>query len=136
MSTVGTLVKDPGIVSLPCAVNVLRGQFVSFTPGTAGANGTVKIPAAAGDRIYGIALSDYDSDIGSVPVGIKGGYTVSMAPTSGQVFQQGGVAYQDQTAFNTITTVVTAAKVIGWVVNQQPDSLGNYEIAFFMDVEA
>jgi hypothetical protein len=136
MSTVGTVVKDPGIVWLPCAVNILRGQAVSFTPGAAGAYGSAKIPAATTDRIYGIATSDYDSDMGMVPVAIKGGYTLSLAPTSGQTFGQGALAYQDQTTFNTITTVVTAAKIIGWIVNPQPDSLGNYEVAFFSDLEA
>jgi hypothetical protein len=69
-----------------------------------------------------------------VPVAVKGGYTLSLAPTAGQTFQQGQLAYQDQTAFNTITTVVTASKIIGWVVNQQPDALGNYEVAFFTDL--
>src|SRR5215467_6770355 len=120
MASVGTLVRDPGVVRIPCAVTILRGQLVSFTPGTAGANGTAKVPAAAGDRIYGIALSDYDPDTGEVPIAVKGGYTVSLAPSTGQTFQQGGLAYQDQTTFNTITTTVTASKIIGWIVNQQP----------------
>ena len=39
MGTVGTFVRDPGLVRLPCAVSILRGQLVSFTPGTAGADG-------------------------------------------------------------------------------------------------
>jgi hypothetical protein len=138
MSTVGTVVRDPGIVALPCpsTITILRGQLVSFTPGVGGANGAVKIPAATTDRIYGIATSDSDPDTLYVSVAVKGGYTLSMAPTAGQVFQQGQIAYQDQTAFNTITGVVTASKIIGWVVNQQPDSLGNLEIAFFTDLEA
>jgi hypothetical protein len=136
MSTVGTLVRDPGVVPLPCAVNITRGQLVSFTPGTAGADGTAKIPAAAGDRIYGVALSDYDSDVGQVWVGVKGGYTVSMKPSSAQTFQMGALAYQDQTTFNTITNTVTASKILGWVVSQKPDSLGNYEVASFYDLQA
>lgn len=136
MSTVGTIVRDPGVVALPCAVNILRGQAVSFTPGAAGAYGTAKVPAAAGDRIYGIATTDYDSDLGLVYVAVKGGYTLSLAPTSGQTFGQGQLAYQDQTAFNTITTTVTASKIIGWVVNPQPDALGNLEVAFFTDLAA
>jgi hypothetical protein len=136
MSTVGTLVRDPGIIRLPCAVNILRGQLVSFTPGTAGANGTAKVPAATTDRIYGIALSDYDSDTQEVPIAVKGGYTVSMQPTAGQSFQQGGLAYQDQTAFSTITTTVTASKILGWIVSQKPDALGNYEVASFYDLQA
>ena len=134
MSTVGTVVRDPGIVWLPCAVSILRGQLVSFTPGAAGAYGTAKVPAAATDRIYGIALSDYDSDMGMVPVATKGGYTFSAAPTAGQSFGQGQAAYQDATAFNTITTVVTAGKIVGWVVNPQPDALGNLELAWFYDM--
>jgi hypothetical protein len=109
---------------------------VSFTPGTGGANGTAKVPAAAGDRIYGIATSDYDPDTGDLAIAVKGGYTLSLAPTAGQTFQQGGLAYQDQTTFNTITTVVTASKIIGWIVSQQPDQLGNYEVAFFTDLVA
>jgi hypothetical protein len=134
MATVGTLVRDPGVIRIPCAVNILRGQLVSFTPGVAGANGTAKIPSAAGDRIYGIALSDYDPDTGDLPIAVKGGYTVSLAPTAGQTLQQGGLAYQDQTTFNTITTVVTASKILGWVVSQQADALGNYEVACFWDL--
>jgi hypothetical protein len=59
-----------------------------------------------------------------------------LAPTSGQTFGQGQIAYQDQTSFNTITTVVTASKIIGWVVNPQPDALGNLEVAFFTDLVA
>jgi hypothetical protein len=136
MSTVGTVVRDPGVIPLPCAVNILRGQLVSFTPGTAGADGTAKIPAAAGDRIYGVATSDYDADLGQVFVAVKGGYTVSMKPSSAQTFQMGALAYQDQTTFNTITTVVTASKILGWVVSQKADALGNYEVAFFTDLQA
>jgi len=138
MSTVGTLVKAPGIVVLPCPANVtvLRGQPVGFTPGTAGANGAVKLPAAAGDSIYGIALSDSDPDTLQLTIGVKGGYTMSLAPATGATFQQGDLAYQDATNFASISKVVTAGKVLGWVVNQQPDSLGNYEVAFFTDLIA
>ena len=134
MGTIGTIVRDPGVIRMPCAVSILRGQLVSFTPGTAGADGTAKVPAAAGDRIYGIAASDYDSDVGAVDIAVKGGYTVAMAPTVGQSFQMGQLAYQDQTAFNTITTTVTASKILGWVVSQRPDAQGNYEVAFFTDL--
>lgn len=134
MGTVGTIVRDPGVVRLPCAVNILRGQLVSFTPGTAGADGTAKVPAAAGDRIYGVAVGDYDSDTSSIDIAVKGGYTVAMAPSTGQTFQMGQLAYQDQTTFNTITTTVTASKILGWVVNQRADAQGNYEVAFFTDL--
>jgi hypothetical protein len=81
-------------------------------------------------------LSDYDSDIGQVWVAVKGGYTVSMKPTAGQTFQQGGLVYQDQTAFNTITTTATAGKILGWVVSPKPDSAGNLEVASFYDLQA
>jgi hypothetical protein len=135
MSTVGTLVRDPGIVPLPsAAVTVLRGQLVSFTPGTAGADGVVKLPAAAGDRIYGIALSDSDPDLKYVPVAVKGGYTVSMTPDAGQTFQQGTLVYQGAANFQNISAVVTAGKIIGWAVSGKPDSLGNIEVAFFTDL--
>lgn len=137
MSTVGTIVRDPGVVRLPCAVNILRGQLVSFTPGAAGQYGTAKVPAAAADKIYGIATTDYDSDSGTVDIAVKGGYTLSLAPTSGQTFGQGQIAYQDAAAYVTITTVGTAGTtpIVGWIVNPQPDSLGNYEVAFFTDKE-
>ena len=39
MSTVGTVVRDPGIVPLPTTNNILRGQMVSFTPGVGTADG-------------------------------------------------------------------------------------------------
>jgi hypothetical protein len=136
MSIVGTVVRDPGILAIPCAVNIVRGQLVSFTPGTAGNDGTAKIPAAAGDRIYGIALSDYDADIGQVYIATGGPYTVALQPSTGSTFQHGQIVYQDQTSFNKITGTVTASKVIGWAVSQKPDAQGNYEVAFFFPLFA
>lgn len=134
MSTAGTVVRNPGIIPLPCAITILRGQLVSFTPGTGGADGAAKLAGAAGDRIYGIATSDNDTDMGTVSVAVKGGYTISMKPVAGQVFQQGTLVYQDQTAFQHITAVVTASKIIGFAVSGKPDSLGNIEVAFFTDL--
>jgi hypothetical protein len=134
MSTVGTVVRDPGILAIPCAVTILRGQLVSFTPGTAGNDGTAKVPAAAGDRIYGIALSDNDTDLGLVWIATGGPYTVAMQPSTGSTFQHGQLVYQDQTAFNKITGTVTASKIIGWAVSQKADSQGNYEVAFFFNL--
>lgn len=136
MGTVGTIVRDPGVIRIPSAVSILRGQLVSMTAGTAGADGTAKVPAATTDRIYGVAVGDYDSDIGYVDIAVKGGYTVAMAPTSGQTFQMGSLAYQDQTTFNSITNTVTASKILGWVVNQKADAQGNYEVACFFDLQA
>jgi hypothetical protein len=111
---------------------------VSFTVGTGGNPGTVKIPAATTDRIYGIALSDFDASAPSdnnLSVGVFGGYTFPIQPTAGQTFQQGALVYQDQTAFNTGTTTVTASKILGWVTSQQPDAQGNYELAMFTILE-
>jgi hypothetical protein len=135
MSTVGTLVRDPGIVPLPTTNTILRGQMVSFTPGTAGADGNAIVPAAAGvNKVYGVALSDSDvgtGGLGYVPVAVKGGYTVPMSPIAGQTFQQGGIVYQDATDFSRITAVVASNLILGWAVSGKPDALGNIEVAFF-----
>jgi hypothetical protein len=138
MSTVGTLVRDPGIVPLPTTNTILRGQLVSFAVGAAGADGNARV-AGSGDRIYGIALSDSDvtaPGLNYVPVAIKGGYTISMTPDAGQVFQQGTVVYQGAANFQNISAVVTASKVVGWAVSGKPDALGNIEVAFFTDLQA
>ena len=132
MATVGGLVRNPGIVPLPTTNTILRGQMVSFTPGVGGADGNALVPAAAASKIYGIALSDADPDMRYVPVGIKGGYTMSMTPATGQVFQQGGIVYQDSTDFSKVTTVVGTNAVIGWCVSGAADALGNIEVAFFL----
>jgi hypothetical protein len=136
MSTVGTLVRDPGIVPLPTTNTILRGQMVSFTPGTAGADGNAIVPAAAGpNKVYGIALSDSDittPGLNYVPVGVKGGYTMAMSPITGQTFQQGSIVYQDSTDFSRVTAVVGTNAVVGWAVSGKVDSLGNIEVAFFL----
>jgi hypothetical protein len=136
MSTVGTVVRDPGIVPLPTTNTILRGQMVSFTPGTAGADGNAIVPAAAGaNKVYGIALSDSDvgtGGLGYVPVGVKGGYTMSCSPIAGQTFQQGGIVYQDSTDFSRVTAVVGTNSIVGWAVSGKPDSLGNIEVGFFL----
>jgi hypothetical protein len=136
MSTVGTLVRDPGIVPLPTTNNILRGQMVSFTPGTAGGDGNAIVPAAAGtNKVYGIALSDSDittPGLNYVPVGVKGGYTMACSPIAGQTFQQGGIVYQDSTDFSRVTAVVGTNSIVGWAVSGKPDSLGNIEVAFFL----
>jgi hypothetical protein len=132
MSSVGTVVRDPGIVPLPTTNTILRGQMVSFTPGTAGADGNALIPAAAAAKVYGVALSDADPDLKYVPVGVKGGYTMSMTPATGQTFQQGGIVYQDSTDFSKVTAVVGTNAIVGWAVSGKPDSLGNIEVGFFL----
>lgn len=135
MSTVGTLVRDPGIVWLPIAssaVSILRGQFITVDSGTH----TARLANVVGDRIYGVALSDSDPDLLSVACGCKGGYTVSLVPKTGDTFSLGTPVYQDQTTFAQVTATVTASKVVGWVVNPLKDALGNLEIAFFLDLEA
>jgi hypothetical protein len=131
MSTVGTLVRDPGIVWLPIAssaVTILRGQMVTVDSGTH----TARLANAVGDKIYGVALSDADPDLLSVPVGCKGGYTISMAPIAGQNFNVGTPVYQDSTNFAQVTAVVGTNLLLGWCVNGNKDSLGNIEVAFFI----
>src|ERR1700758_2487812 len=124
MSSVGTLVRDPGIVWLPIAssaVTILRGQMVTVDSSTH----TARLANVVGDKIYGIALSDADPDLLSVPVGCKGGYTISMAPIAGQTFNVGTPVYQDSTNFAQVTAVVGTNLLLGWCVNGSPDSLGN-----------
>jgi hypothetical protein len=135
MSTVGTLVRDPGIVWLPIqaaaatgATAILRGHLVTVD----GTTHTARLPTAVGDRIVGIALSDADPDLLSVAVGTKGGYTMSAIPSTGQTFFVGTPVDQDQVAWTTVNTTATAGKEVGWVVNPQRDSLGNVEVAFFL----
>jgi hypothetical protein len=131
MSTVGTLVRNPGIVWLPIAssaVAILRGQLVTIDGGTH----TAKVAGVVGDRVVGVALSDADPDLLSVAVGVKGGYTVSMVPKSGDTFFVGTIVNQDQVTFGQVTTTITAAKEVGWVVNPQKDALGNLEVGFFL----
>jgi hypothetical protein len=137
MSSVGTLVRDPGVVWLPVlaaattgATAILRGNLVTVDGGTH----TARLPAAVGDRIVGIALSDADPDLLSVAVGCKGGYTMSAVPTAGQaaLLNIGTPVDQDQTTWTTVTTTATAAKEVGWVVNPKPDALGNVEVAFYL----
>lgn len=135
MSTVGTFPRDPGIVWLPIAssaVSILRGQLVTVDASTH----TARLANVVGDRVYGVALSDSDPDLLSVAVGVKGGYTVSMVPKTGDTFVLGTIVYQDQVNFQQVTVTVTASKVVGWVVNPLKDALGNLEIAFFLDLEA
>ena len=131
MSTVGTLVRDPGIVWLPIAssaVTILRGQLVTID----GSTHTAKVAGVVGDRVVGVALSDADPDLLSVAVGVKGGYTMSMVPKTGDTFFVGTIVNQDQVTFGQVTTTITAAKEVGWVVNPLKDALGNLEVAFFL----
>ena len=131
MSTVGSLARDPGIVSLSIAssaVTILRGQMVTVDSGTH----TARLANAVGDKIFGVALSDADPDSLNVSVGCKGGYTISMAPIAGQTFNVGTLVYQDSTNFAQVTAVVGTNLLLGWCVNGQPDSLGNIEVAFFI----
>lgn len=134
MSTVGTLMRFPGIVrlSISSGTTILRGQLVTVD---ATAH-TARLANVVGDRIYGIAISDSDPDILVVDIAIKGGYTVPVTPKSGDVFLIGSVAYQDQTTFSQVTITVTASKVVGWIVDPQPSATGALELAFFFDLEA
>jgi hypothetical protein len=140
MSTIGSFVKEPGIVYLPTTNTILRGQMVGFTPGAgtgaAGGDGNTIVPPSAGTgKVYGIALSDSDittPGLNYVPVGIKGGFTAAMSPIAGQVFHQGDIVYQDSTDFSRVTAVVGTNAVVGWAVSSKPDSLGNIEVAFFL----
>lgn len=134
MSTTGTLVRNPGIVvvSVGAATPITRGQLVCVDTGTH----LAKPAAVVGDRIIGIALSDSDPDLLSVYVGVKGGYTMSVVPKSGDTWFVGTPAYQDQATFSQVTVTATSTKVLGWIVDPQKDSLGNLELAFYMDVEA
>jgi hypothetical protein len=138
MSTVGTLVRDPGIVWLPiasAAVTILRGQLVTVDSTTHTARLVAATAGTTTERVCGIALSDADPDLLSVACGTKGGYTMSVVPKSGDTFFIGTPLYQDQTTFSQVTATATAGKDLGWCVNPQKDSLGNIEMAFFMDVE-
>lgn len=131
MSTVGTFVKFPGDISLPIAnnaVTILRGQLVTVD----GSTHTARVANVVGDRIYGVALSDADPDNLNVSVGVKGGYTISMVPKTGDTFSVGTIVNQDQTTFGQVTATITAGKEVGWVVNPNKDPLGNLEIAFFI----
>jgi hypothetical protein len=134
MSTTGTLVRNPGIVtvSIGTGTTILRGQLVTIDTGTH----LAKAAVAAGDRIVGVALSDSDPDLLCVWIGCKGGYTISMVPKAGDTFFVGSPAYQDQATFSQVTVTSTASKAIGWVVDPKVDSLGNLEIAFYIDLEA
>lgn len=134
MSTVGTIVRDPGIVWLPIAnssVTITRGQLVTVDASTHTARLT-----ATGDRIFGIASSDSDPDLLSVAVAAKGGYTISVVVKAGDAVLVGTPLFQDQTTFSQATITSTASKALGWAVNGSRDSLGNIEMAFFLDVEA
>jgi hypothetical protein len=140
MSTVGTLVRDPGVVWLPVqaaaaagATAILRGMLVVVD----GTTFTARQAALADAHIHGVALSDADPDLLSVAVAAIGGYTVSMAPIAGQTFHVGTPVYQDQTAGGgfKVTAAVTASKILGWCVNPQPDALGNIEVAWFTMLE-
>jgi hypothetical protein len=134
MSTVGTLVRNPGIVvvSVGGGTTILRGQLVTIDTGTH----LAKPAAVVGDRVVGVALSDSDPDMLNVYIGCKGGYTVSMVPKAGDTFFVGSPVFQDQATFGQVTVTSTAGKVVGWVVDPKPDSLGNLEIAFYLDLEA
>lgn len=144
MSTVGSFVKDPGIVRLPWngVTQILRGQLVGFTIATAPAIGTaIPINAAAGaaqtGKIYGVALSDADPDLGSVAIAVKGGYTVPMQPVSGQTFNQGTVVAQGATPnFSQVVAGPTAGLNLGWAVTGLPDAQGNIEVACFWEPQA
>jgi hypothetical protein len=134
MSTVGTLVRFPGVVRLSIGggTTILRGQLVCVDTSTH----LAKVAAVVGDRIVGIALSDSDPDSLTVDIGCKGGYTVSVVPKTGDTFFVGSIAYQDQVNFGQVTVTATASKIVGWVIDPKPDSLGNLELGFYFDLEA
>jgi hypothetical protein len=139
MSTVGTLVRDPGIVPLPVAAGaqtILRGHLVSFAPNAPATAASVARIAQATDKVYGVALSDADPDLLYVPIAIKGGYTVSMMPSPGQasLFLRGSLVYRDITSNpGNVTTVATTNNLVGFCVGTGVDSLGNIEVAYLTD---
>jgi hypothetical protein len=138
MSTVGTVVRDPGIVWLPIAssaVTILRGQLVAVDSGTHTARLVNAVAGTTTERVVGIATSDSDPDLLSVAVATKGGYTMSVVLKTGDVASIGTPLYQDGATFSQVSITAVAGKDLGWCVNPQRDALGNVEMAFFLDVE-
>jgi|SRR5215469_4671102 len=130
MSTVGTLVRDPGIVPLTVTAAspaILRGQAVVWDTGNSYAR-----PAATGDlHIFGIAVSDSDTDLLQVWVAARC-WTMSVAIKTGDVPAMGAPLYVDATTGKFTVTVGAAAPfnvIAGYVVSPQVDALGNLEMA-------
>ena len=131
MASVGTIIRDPGIVSLAVPATspaIVRGQGVVWELGLLYAR-----PATTGDaRVYGIAVSDSDTDLLNVAVAVKGGYTVPAQPATGQTFVTGALMYTDIAGgTGKVTSVATGNLLLGWATTGQPDAQGNYEMAFF-----
>ena len=130
MSTVGTLVRDPGIVPLTVTAAspaIVRGQAVVWDT----ANNYARPAATADLHIFGIAVSDSDTDLLQVWVAARC-WTMSVAIKTGDVPTMGAPLYVDPgTGRFTVTagTVAPFTVIAGYVVNPQVDSLGNLEMA-------
>jgi len=131
MSSVGTIVRDPGVVQLSVGVSsvIVRGNAVSMDPATKLAR-----IAQTADSVYGIATSDADTDLGYVALAIRGGYTVAIKPATGVTFAVGDKVYYDAAgqSGNFLKTAGSGqgAIIIGWVVDANVDAQGNVEMAY------
>ena len=130
MSTVGTLVRDPGVVPLTVTATspaILRGQAVVWDT-----TNNYARPAATGDlHVFGIAVSDSDTDLLQVWVASRC-YTMSVAIKTGDVPGMGVPLYVDPTTGKFTVTAGSVAPftvVAGYVVSPQVDALGNLEMA-------
>jgi hypothetical protein len=135
--TVGTIVRDPGIVPLTVtAVSpaILRGQAVIWDAG----NGYARPPVTADGatiHINGIAVSDSDTDLLQVWIALKT-WTISVALVTGQTPAIGTPLYVDIAAGTGKFTTVATGNIgpVGWCVDGKVDALGNVEMAKYFDV--
>jgi hypothetical protein len=130
MATVGTLVRNPGIVPLTVTAAspaIIRGQAVVWDTGNSYAR-----PATTGDlHIFGIAVSDSDTDLLQVWVASRC-WTISVAIKTGDVPAMGAPLYVDAVSGKFTVTAGGAAPfnvIAGYVTSAQVDQLGNIEMA-------
>jgi hypothetical protein len=141
MSTVGTLVKFPGVIWLPVPVSgtppvmpavnqILRGHLVEVIAGVAQIMQAAIV--AATRPLYGVALSDADADLAAVSIATgKGIATVSVMPVSGITGLAVGVPLFQAATPNFGQVATAGVGPIGYCVSPQLDALGNIEMAFF-----
>jgi hypothetical protein len=131
MSSVGTIIRDPGVVQLSVGATsvIVRGNAVSMDPATKLAR-----IAQTADSVYGIATSDADTDLGYVALAVRGGYTVAIKPASAVTFAIGDKVYYDAAGqsgnFTNAAGTGQGAIVIGWVVDKNVDAQGCVEMAY------
>jgi hypothetical protein len=128
MATVGTLVRNPGVLPFPvtgASPAIIRGQAVAWDVGN------FARPATTGDtRVIGIATTDSDTDLLQVYVAVRT-WTVAVAIKTGDTPTVGQALYVDATTGKFTVTVGTGAfvAVVGYCVNAQPDANGLIEMA-------